>query len=72
MFNFDKNNIAMQQMEQRYKENYIADMLVRTLMSNTVTYTECYRIIELFKEKIQSAKDSIKELDEAIRDITQK
>lgn len=38
--------------EQKYKENYIANMLVRTLYSNDVTISECYRIIKLFKEKV--------------------
>ncbi len=38
-----------QQME---KENYIAEMLVRTLFSNQVDNSECYRIIELFKKKV--------------------
>ncbi len=70
MFSFDKNNIVAQQIEQHYKENYIANMLMRTLMSNTVTYTECCHIIELLKEKIQCVKESIEELDEAIQDLT--
>lgn len=67
MFNFDKNNIAMQKMEQRYKENYIANMFMRTLMSNTVTYIECCHIVELLKEKIQCVKD----FDEATQDLHQ-
>lgn len=37
---------------QLQKENYIADMLVRTLYSNDVNNSECYRIIKLFKEKV--------------------
>lgn len=41
-----------QQME---KENYIANMLVRTLFSNQVDNSECYRIIELFKKKVLGA-----------------
>lgn len=45
---FDNMNIA----NQLEKENYIADMLVKTLYSNDVSISECYRIIELFKEKI--------------------
>ena len=67
MFNFDKNNIAVQQTEQHYKENYIANMLVRTLMSNTVTYIECCHIVELLKEKIQCIKD----FDDTIQDVYQ-
>ena len=63
MFNFD--NIVAQQMEQHYKENYIANMLLRALMSNTVTYVECCRIIELLKEKIQCVKD----FDDNIQDV---
>lgn len=39
-------------MNQQYKENYIADMLVHTLYSNDVSNDECYRIIKLFKEKV--------------------
>lgn len=38
--------------EQHYKENYISNMLVRTLYSNEVTQSECYNIIKLFKEKV--------------------
>jgi len=34
------------------KEEYIANMLVRTLYSNKVNNSECYHIIKLFKEKI--------------------
>lgn len=68
MFNFDKNNIVSQQMEQHEKEDYIANMLVRTLMSNTVTYIECCHIIELLKEKIQC----IKGVDDAIRNKHQR
>lgn len=67
MFQLDKNNVVAQQMEQHYKENYIANMLVRTLMSNTVTYVECCHIIELLKEKIQCIKD----FDEALQDLNQ-
>ena len=37
---------------QRQKENYIANMLVRTLYSNNVNQSECYRIIQLLKEKV--------------------
>lgn len=39
-------------MKQLEKENYIANMLVRTLYSNNVDNSECYRIIKLFKEKV--------------------
>ena len=67
MFQLDKNNVVSQQMEQREKENYIANMLVRTLMSNTVTYIECCRIIELLKEKVQCVKD----FDDTIQDVHQ-
>ncbi|WP_199714593.1 hypothetical protein [Roseburia sp. 1XD42-69] len=51
---FYNNTIQMleQVSEQLEKENYIADMLVRTLYSNDVNNSECYRIIKLFKEKI--------------------
>lgn len=38
--------------EQKYKENYIANMLIRTLYSNDVSNAECYRIIKLFKTKV--------------------
>ena len=67
MFQLDKNNVISQQMEQHNKENYIANMLVRILMSNTVTYIECCHIIELLKEKIQCVKD----FDEATQDLHQ-
>uniref|UniRef100_UPI0026F3A66D hypothetical protein n=1 Tax=Romboutsia ilealis TaxID=1115758 RepID=UPI0026F3A66D len=38
--------------DQLEKENYIADMLIRTLYSNDINNSECYRIIKLFKEKV--------------------
>ena len=38
--------------KQLEKENYIANMLIRTLYSNDVNNSECYRIIKLFKEKV--------------------
>lgn len=38
--------------EQMEKENYIANMLVRTLYSNEVNISECDRILKLFKEKV--------------------
>lgn len=56
MFKADENNIVAKQMEQRYKENYIADMLVRTLFSNDVNISECHRIIELFKNKVHQTE----------------
>ena len=67
MFQLDKNNVVSQQMEQHNKESYIANMLVRTLMSNTVTYIECCHIVELLKEKIQCVKD----FDDVIQDVYQ-
>lgn len=39
-------------MHQREKENYIADMLVRTLYCNDVNNSESQRIIKLFQEKV--------------------
>ncbi len=39
-------------MLQQEKENYIADMLVRTLYSNDIDSEECYHIIELFNKKV--------------------
>lgn len=57
MFQLDKNNVVAQQMEQHYKENYIANMLMSTLFSNNVNVSECYRIIELLKEKIHCTED---------------
>lgn len=45
-------NFMEQASMQLQKENYIADMLVRTLYSNDVNNSECYRIIKLFKEKV--------------------
>ena len=38
--------------EQLEKENYIANILVRTSYSNDVNNAECYRIIKLFTEKV--------------------
>ncbi len=52
MFQMNKYDIVGKAMGEQYKENYIADMLVRTLYSNDVSPAECYRIIKLFKEKI--------------------
>ena len=68
MFQLDKSNVVAQQMEQHEKENYIANMLMRTLMSNTVTYIECCHIIELLKEKIRSVKESVEKLDKVVQD----
>lgn len=48
----DLSNIAEKVYEQNEKENYIANMLVRTLYSNNVKNDECYRIIKLFKNKV--------------------
>ena len=52
MFNNNNINIVEQASKQIEKENYIADMLVRTLYSNNVNNSECYNIIKLFKEKV--------------------
>ena len=55
MYNSNNNtiNCIMEQTcLQLQKENYIADMLVRTLYSNDVDQNECYRIIQLFKKKV--------------------
>ncbi len=52
MFQMNENDVVGKTMDQQYKENYIADMLVRTLYSNDVNNSECYRIIKLFKEKV--------------------
>lgn len=52
MFQMNENDIVGKTMDQQYKENYIADILVRTLYSNDVNNSECYRIIKLFKEKV--------------------
>lgn len=41
-------NVSLQQ----EKENYISDMLVRTLYSNDVNNAECSRIIKLFEERV--------------------
>ena len=45
-------NIAEETVRQKEKESYIADMLIRTLYSNDVNESECYRIIKRFKEKV--------------------
>ena len=54
MYQMNKNDIVGQAMNQLEKENYIANMLVRTLYSNDVNNAECYNIIKLFKEKVLS------------------
>ncbi|WP_305113949.1 hypothetical protein [Thomasclavelia cocleata] len=52
MFNNNTIQMLAQVSEQLEKENYIADMLIRTLYSNDINNSECYRIIKLFKEKV--------------------
>ena len=52
MFQTYENNIVKKSLNQVEKENYIANMLVRTLYSNDVSNAECFRIIKLFKDKI--------------------
>lgn len=52
MYNYLENNVIERTLHNSYKENYIVDMLVRTLYSNNVNNDECYRIIRLFKEKV--------------------
>ncbi len=52
MFQINENDIVGKTMDKLYKENYIADMLIRTLYSNNVNNSECYHIIKLFKEKV--------------------
>ena len=51
MYQINENNIVTKSTEQLQRENYIANMLVRTLYSNSVNNAECYRVIKLFKEK---------------------
>jgi hypothetical protein len=48
----NENDVVGKTMDQQYKENYIADMLVHALYSNDVSNDECYHIIKLFKEKV--------------------
>lgn len=50
--NYNNVSIVEQTSKQLEKENYISEMLVRTLYSNNVNNEECYRIIKLFKEKV--------------------
>ncbi len=52
MFQMNENDIVGKTMDEQYKENYIAEMLVHTLYSNDVDNSECYDIIKLFKEKV--------------------
>jgi len=52
MFQMNENDVVGKTMDEQYKENYIADMLVRTLYSNDVSDVECYNIIKLFKKKV--------------------
>lgn len=52
MFQINEYDIVGKTMDEQYKENYISDMLVRTLYSNDVSNSECYYIIKLFKEKV--------------------
>lgn len=51
MYQNNNINVVEQACQQLEKENYIADMLVRTLYSNDVNNAVCYRIIELFTKK---------------------
>lgn len=48
----NNNDIVGKTLDQQYKENYIANMLVRTLYANDVNNSECYKIIKSFKEKV--------------------
>lgn len=52
MNNINMADVVTQTNQQMEKENYIANMLVKTLYSNQVDNSECYRIIELFKKKV--------------------
>ena len=52
MFQMNEYDIVGKTMDEQYKENYIANMLVRTLYSNDVSNQECYNITKLFKEKV--------------------
>ncbi len=52
MFQMNENDVVGKTMDQQYKENYIADMLVRTLYSNDVSNDECYHIVKLFEGKV--------------------
>lgn len=46
------NNIIEKTIEQHEKENYIANMLIRSLYANDVNEEEIYDIIKLFKDKV--------------------
>lgn len=46
------NNIIEKTNEQHEKENYIANMLIRTLYVNHANEEEIYHIIKLFKDKV--------------------
>lgn len=52
MLQMNDNDIVGKTVNQRYKENYIANMLVKTLYANDVNNAKFYRIVKLFKEKI--------------------
>ena len=52
MLQKNDNDIVGKTVNQRYKENYIANMLVKTLYANDVNNAEFYRIVKLFKEKV--------------------
>lgn len=47
-----QNELSYVPILQQEKENYITNMLIRTLYSNDVDNAECYRIIKLFKDKV--------------------
>lgn len=64
MFNVNDYDVVGKAMKRCEKENYIADMLVRTLCSNKVDNDECYRIIKLFEEKVLNY-DQVKKLQES-------
>lgn len=46
------NNIIEKTNEQYEKENYITNMLIRTLYINDVNEKEIYNIVKSFKDKI--------------------
>lgn len=48
----NQDNAVSQSILQQDKENYIANSLMRVLLNNDVNQSECYRIIELLKEKV--------------------
>lgn len=56
-----ENNIVEQTTKRLEKENYIANMLVRTLYSNNVNTSECYRIIKSFQKKVLGNTDAFDE-----------